>query len=140
MKTRVDALESELNNAIIELSGTEFLLGNFDLQALFLESLGKYYSDDVVLWLQDELTQGKMASFRRMAAAVEPIHTLFEMGMASVDAFCVTGVHDQLQGEVSVDWVAVLGGAHSTRTPIRWRTTRVWKDQVVVAERIRSLP
>jgi hypothetical protein len=34
----------------------------------------------------------------------------------------------------------VLGGAHSTRTPIRWRTTRVWKDQVVVAERIRSLP
>ena len=41
MKARVDALESELNKAIIALSGTDFLLGNFDLHALFLESDGQ---------------------------------------------------------------------------------------------------
>ena len=79
MKARVDARESELNKAIIALSGTDFLLGNFDLHALFLECVGKYYSDDVVLWLQDELTHGKMTSFEHMASAVEPIYTFFEM-------------------------------------------------------------
>lgn len=140
MKARADSLESELNKEIIELSGTDFLLGNFDLQSLFLESLGKYYSDDVVLWLQDHLTHGKMASFERMAGAVEPIYTFLEMGMASVDTFRVTRVYKGLQGEVIAEWVAVLGGPHSTRAPIRWRTTRVWKDRVVVAERLDSMP
>jgi hypothetical protein len=140
MRARVDALESELNKAIIELSGTDFLLGNFDLQALFLESVGKYYSEDVVLWLQDKLTHGKMALFERMAGAVEPIYTFFEMGMASIDTFRVTRVYNGLQGDVIAEWVAVLGGLHSTRTPIRWRTSRVWKDRVVVAERLDSLP
>lgn len=140
MKVHVDALESELNNAIIDLSGSDFVLGNFDLQALFLESLGRYYSDDVGLWLQDKLTHGKMASFQRMAGLVEPIYTFLEMGMASVDTFHVTGVQNGLQGEVVAEWEAVLGGPHSTGTPIRWRTTRVWKDRVVVAERLDSLP
>jgi hypothetical protein len=140
MKARVDALESELNKAIIALSGTDFLLGNFDLHALFLECLGKYYSDDVVLWLQDKLTYGKMASFEHMASAVEPIYTFFEMGMASIDILRVTRVYNGLQGEVIAEWEAVLGGSHSTRTPVPWRTTRVWKDRVVVAERLDSLP
>ena len=57
MRVRRDALESELNDAMVELSDTDFLLANFDLQTLFLDSLGKYYSEDVVLWFQDELTQ-----------------------------------------------------------------------------------
>jgi hypothetical protein len=140
MKAGVDALESELNRAIIELSGTDFLLGNFDLQALFLESLGKYYSDDVVLWLEDKLTHGKTASFERLAGAVAPIYTFFEMGMASIDIFRVTRVYNGLQGEAIAEWEAVLGGPHSTRSPIRWRTSRVWKDRVVVAERLDSLP
>jgi hypothetical protein len=74
-----------------------------------------------------------------MAGIAEPIYTFFEMGMASVDAFGVTGVHNGPQGEVIADWEAVLGGPHSTRTPIRWRTTRVWKDGMVVAERLDSL-
>jgi hypothetical protein len=140
MKARVDALESELNKAIIEVSGTDFLLGNFDLQALFLESLGKYYSDNVVLWLEDKLTHGKTASFERLAGAVEPIYTFLEMGMASIDIFRVTRVYNGLQGEAIAEWEAVLGGQHSTRSPIRWRTSRVWKDRVVVAERLDSLP
>ncbi|HEV2732654.1 MAG TPA: hypothetical protein VGV15_21695 [Terriglobales bacterium] len=140
MKARVDALESELNKAIIEVSGTHFLLGNFDLQALFLESLGKYYSDNVVLWLEDKLTHGKAASFERLAGAVKPIYTFLEMGMASIDIFRVTRVYNGLQGEAIAEWEAVLGGQHSTRSPIRWQTSRVWKDRVVVAERLDSLP
>ena len=110
MKARVDALESELNKAIIALSGTDFLLGNFDLHALFLESLGKYYSDDVVLWLQDKLTHGKIASFEHMASAVEPIYTFFEMGMASIDIFRVTRVYNGLQGEVIAEWKRCSAG------------------------------
>jgi hypothetical protein len=126
--------------AIVELSRGDFLLANFDLQAVFLESLGKYYSDDVVLWLLDKLTEGKLTSFRRMADTVEPIHTLFEMGMASIEEFRVTSIHLSQQGEHSADWEAVLGGTYSTGVPIRWRTSRVWKEQLVLAERIRSLP
>ena len=67
MRVGSNALELELNEAIVELGRTDFLLANFDLQALFVESLGKYYSEDVALWLQDKLTEGKLASFRRMA-------------------------------------------------------------------------
>src|SRR5260370_6473508 len=135
MKARVDAPESELNKALIELSGTDFLLRNFDLQALFLESLGKYYSDDVVLWLQDKLAHGKMASFDRMAGAVEHIYTFFEMGMASIDTFLVTRDYNGLQGEVIAESVAELGGPHSTKTPIRWRTTRLSQNRKVAPQR-----
>lgn len=44
MRVGSNALEFELNEAIVELGRTDFLLANFDLQALFVESLGKYYS------------------------------------------------------------------------------------------------
>ena len=49
MEVRQVALESELNDAIVVLSGTDFLFADFDLEALFLDCLGKYYSEDVVL-------------------------------------------------------------------------------------------
>ena len=140
MKGQRDALESELNDAMVELVYTDFLLANFDLQTLFLDSLGKYYSEDVVLWFQDELTHGKIPSFQRIAEAVEFIYTVFEMGMATIETCRVTAVHEGPQGEFHTDWEVVCGGAHSKGVPIRWRTTRVWKDQLVMAERIRSLP
>jgi len=117
----------------------DFLLANFDLHTLFLDSLGKYYSEDVVLWFQDELTHGKIPSFQRIAEAVEFIHTFFEMGMATIETCRVTAVHEEPQGEFHTNWEVVCGGAHSTGAPIRWRTTRVWKERLVVAERIRSL-
>jgi|SRR5580704_8240985 hypothetical protein len=66
MKGQRDALESELNDAMVELIYTDFLLANFDLQTLFLDSLDKYYSEEVVLWFQDELTHGKIPSFQRI--------------------------------------------------------------------------
>ena len=140
MRVGSNALELELNEAIVELGRTDFLLANFDLQALFVESLGKYYSEDVALWLQDKLTEGKLASFRRMADALEPIHTLLEMGMASIDRFRLTSTCLSRQGEHAADWELVLGGTYSTGVPIRWRTNRVWKEGIVVAEFIRSLP
>jgi len=136
MRVRRDALESELNETMLKLSHTDFLFANFDLRALFLDSLGKYYSEDVVLWFQDELTQGRIPSFQRIAEAVEFIYTFFEMGMATIETFRVTAVHEGPQGEFDTDWELVCGGAHSTGAPIRWRTTRVWKEQLVVAERI----
>ena len=37
MKGQRDALESELNDAMVELIYTDFLLANFDLQTLFLD-------------------------------------------------------------------------------------------------------
>ena len=132
--------ELELSKAIVELGRTDFLLANFDLQDSFVWFLGKYYCPDVALWFQDELTQGKLASLRRMADAVEPIHNLLEIGMASIDEFRVTSLHLSQQGEHSADWEAVLGGTNTTGVPIRWRTNRVWKGGLVVAEFIRSLP
>jgi hypothetical protein len=140
MRVSSNSLELELNEAIVELRRTDFLLANFDLQALFVESVGKYYSEDVALLLQDKLTEGKLASFRRMADAVDPIHTLLEMGMASIDKFRLTSTYLSRQGEHTADWELVLGGTYSTRVPIRWRTNRVWKEGIVVAEFIRSLP
>jgi hypothetical protein len=140
MRVGSNALELELNEAIVELGRTDFLLANFDLQALFVKSLGKYYSEDVALWLQDKLTEGKLASFRRMADALEPIHTLLEMGMASIDKFQLTSTCLSRQREHAADWELVLGGTYSTGVPIRWRTNRVWKEGIVVAEFIRSLP
>jgi len=84
MRVRRDALESELNDAMVKLSHTDFLFANFDLRTLFLDSLGKYYGEDAVLWFQDELTQGKIPSFQRVVEEVEFISTFFEMGMATI--------------------------------------------------------
>jgi hypothetical protein len=50
----------------------------------------KRCEEDIALWFQDKLAQGKLASLGRMADAVEPIHSLLEMGMASLDEFHVT--------------------------------------------------
>jgi len=65
-RLRAEALEPELNAAILEIGKEDFLLENFDLQSLFSESLNRYYSDEVVLWLGTELTNGKQAAFQRL--------------------------------------------------------------------------
>ena len=53
---RPEALEPELNEAILEIGKEDFLLDNFDLPSLFSESLNRFYSDEVVRWLGNELT------------------------------------------------------------------------------------
>ena len=69
---RAEALESELNAAILEIEEEDFLLDNFDLKSLFSESLSRHYSDEVVLWLRAKLTNGKHAFSQRLADVLEP--------------------------------------------------------------------
>ena len=133
------ALETELNAAILEIGKEDFLLGNFDLQSLFSESLTRYYSDEVVLWLGTELTNGKKAAFQRLADVLEPVHTVLEMGVGCVDVFRVVSNFQDSEGDFISEWEAVLGGPYSTGAAIRWRTVRVWKQRVVIAERIEGL-
>src|SRR5258705_7156323 len=86
----LESREPELNQAIVDVSREDFLVGNFDLKSLFSLSVGGFYSDDCVLWLGTEEMIGKTAAFQRMASVLEPIYTLFEMGMAFVQSFRAT--------------------------------------------------
>ncbi len=86
----LESREPELNQAIVDVSREDFLVGNFDLKSLFSLSVGGFYSDDCVLWLGTEEMIGKTAAFQRMASVLEPIYTLFEMGMAFVESFRAT--------------------------------------------------
>jgi hypothetical protein len=138
-RLRAEALEHELNAAILEIGKEDFLLDNFDLQSLFSESLNRYYSDEVVLWLGTELADGKQAAFQRLADVLEPVHTVLEMGVGCVDVFRVVSSFQDSQGDLISEWEAVLGGPYSTGAAIRWRTVRVWKQRVVIAERIEGL-
>jgi len=138
-RLRAEALEPELNAAVLEIGKEDFLLDNFDLQSLFSESLNRYYSDEVVLWLGTELANGKQAAFQRLADVLEPVHTVLEMGVGCVDVFRVVSSFQDSQGDLISEWEAVLGGPYSTGAAIRWRTVRVWKQRVVIAERIEGL-
>jgi hypothetical protein len=139
-RLRAEAREPELNAAIIDLSREDFLAALLDLQVLFSSLLGSYYSDDLVLSLGTDLTNGKPAAFERMAHAFEPVYMLLEMGMAFVSSFRVISMFQDAQGNFVSDWEAVLGGSYATGNPVRWRTIRVWKDGMVIAERIESIP
>ncbi len=61
----LESREPELNQAIVDVSREDFLVGNFDLKSLFSLSVGGFYSDDCVLWLGTEEMIGKTAAFRQ---------------------------------------------------------------------------
>jgi hypothetical protein len=65
----LESREPELNQAIVDVSREDFLVGNFDLKSLFSLSVGGFYSDDCVLWLGTEEMVGKTAAFQRMASS-----------------------------------------------------------------------
>src|SRR6266478_3173551 len=111
IRLRAEALEPELNAAILEIGKEDFLLENFDLQSLFSESLNRYYSDEVVLWLGTELTNGKQAAFQRLADVLEPVHTVLEMGVGCVDVFRVVSSFQDSQGDLVSECEAVSGGS-----------------------------
>ena len=94
----LESREPELNQAIVDVSREDFLVGNFDLKSLFSLSVGGFYSDDCVLWLGTEEMIGKTAAFQRMASVLEPIYTLFEMGMAFVEYFAQPRIHKTAWG------------------------------------------
>src|SRR5260370_37571386 len=137
---RGEGIEAEVNAGVLEVAKQDFLLASFDLQSLFSESLNRYYSDEVVLWLGTELTKGKQAAFQRLADVLEPVHTVLEMGVGCVDVFRVVSSFQDSQGDLISEWEAVLGGPYSTGAAIRWRTVRVWKQRVFIPQRLQALP
>jgi hypothetical protein len=139
-RLRAEAREVELNQAIMDLSQQDFVTGVFDLKSLFFVLFGRFYSEDIVQWLGTVESNGRAAAFQRMAAALEPMHTLLEMGLASVASFRVTASAQDAEGNFIADWEAAFGGAYSTGTAVRWRTVRAWKNRKVIAERIVDLP
>jgi hypothetical protein len=139
-RLRGEAREAELNQAIVDLSREDFLAGIFDLKSLFSVLFERFYSEDIVQWLGAVESNGRAAVFQRMAAALEPMHTLLEMGLASIASFRVTASAQDGEGNFVADWEAVFGGTYSTGTAVRWRTVRAWKAHMVIAERIEDLP
>ena len=139
-RLRAEAREAELNQAIVELSREDFLVGNFDLTSLFSLLFDRFYSEDFVLWLGAQETTGRTAAFQRMANVLEPTNTLLEMGLASIISFRATASAQDSEGNFITDWETVLGGTYSTGIPVRWRTVRAWKSRAVIAERIEDLP
>jgi hypothetical protein len=139
-RLRAEAREAELNQAIVDLSREDFLVGNFDLKSLFSALLDRFYSEDFVLWIGAAEANGKPAAFQRMAAALEPMYTLLEMGLASIASFRATASAQDAEGNFATDWETVLGGTYATGVAVRWRTVRAWKSRKVIAERIADLP
>jgi hypothetical protein len=139
-RLRAEAREAELNQAIVDLSREDFLAGMFDLKSLFSVLFDRFYSEDVVQWLGAVESNGRAAMFQRMAAALEPMHTLLEMGLASIASLRVTATAQDAEGNFTTDWETVFGGAYSTGAAVRWRTVRAWKSRKVIAERIEDLP
>jgi hypothetical protein len=139
-RLRAEAREVELNQAIVDLSREDFLAGMFDLKSLFSVLFDRFYSEDIVQWLGAVESNGRAAMFQRMAAALEPMHTLLEMGLASIASLRVTATAQDAEGNFTTDWETVFGGAYSTGAAVRWRTVRAWKSRKVIAERIEDLP
>jgi hypothetical protein len=139
-RLRTEAREAELNQAIVDLSREDFLTGMFDLKSLFSVLFDRFYSEDIVQWLGAVESNGRAAVFQRMAAALEPMHTLLEMGLASIASFRVTASAQDAEGNFTTDWEVVFGGAYSTGVAVCWRAVRAWKSRKVIAERIEDLP
>src|SRR5260221_12733270 len=76
--------------------------------------------------------------FQRLADLLEPVHTVLEMGLGCVDIFRVVSSFQDSKGDLISEWEAVLGGPYSIGAAIRWRTLRVWKQRVVIAERMEA--
>jgi hypothetical protein len=136
----IQVRESSLNQAILDLARTDFLFGPFDLQALAPESFRSFYADHVAFWLGPELITGREEALARLAGSLEPIYTLLEMGTMTVESFQVTLTMKDSQEHLVSVWELRLGGPYATGKPLCWQTIRLWRNGVVIAERIANLP
>ncbi len=136
----IQARESSLNQAILELARTEFVFGPYDPRALVLESCGRYYADEVAFWLGAELITGREEALARLADSLEPIYSFLEMGTMTVESFQVTLTTKDAQGHLVSVWELRLGGPYATGKPLCWQTIRLWRNGVVIAERIARIP
>ena len=136
----IQARESSLNQAILKLARTEFVFGSYDPRALVLESCRRYYADEVAFWLGAELITGREEALARLADSLEPIYSFLEMGTITVESFQVTLTTKDAQGHLVSVWELRLGGPYATGKPLRWQTVRLWRNGVVIAERIARIP
>jgi hypothetical protein len=136
----IQVRESTLNQAILELARTEFVFGPYDPRALVLKSCGPYYADEVAFWLGAELITGREEALARLADSLEPMYSFLEMGTITVESLQVALTMKDPQGQLVSHWELRLGGPYATGKPLRWQTIRLWRNGVVIAERIARIP
>jgi len=136
----IGSLEIHLNEAILKIDVADVVPGEFDVQALFLQSVGDYYSEDVAFWIGDKLIAGKSEGYEQLAGIIERAFIAIENGLGAVDSLRVVRNSCDLQGQFTTVWELAFRGSHWTRTRFGWRTTRLWKDHMVIAERIEKFP
>jgi hypothetical protein len=83
-----------------------------------------------------ELITGREEALARLADSLEPMYTFLEMGTMTVESFQVALTMKDPQGQLVSHWELRLGGPYSTGEPLRWQTIRLWRNGVVIAERI----
>lgn len=138
-RLRQQSRETELNAAISALSRQDFEMTTFGLSRFFLNVLGRFYSEDFVFWIGPEATAGKAAAFERLADILEPVFTILEARVAYVHSLVAHSTFQDCEGNFVTCWEVVLGGTYGTRILHKWKTVRVWKSRLVVAERMVGL-
>jgi hypothetical protein len=128
--------EDQLNKALLDFCHTDFMTGPFDLALLAAQAFDPFYSDDVAFWVGHDLFVGGDEAWGSLAVQIEPLITLFEMGIAKVESLGVEQTIIDHEGQISTLWELTLVGPNVNPQPLRWKTTRLWKDGMVVAERI----
>ena len=128
--------EGQLNKALLDFCHTDFMMGSVDLSRLAAEAFDRFYSDDAAFWVGRDLLIGSNNAWKSLAVQIEPFITLFEMGMATVDSLRVEQTIIDYEGQISTVWELTLVGLYVNPQPIRWKTTRLWKNGMVVAEHI----
>jgi len=111
-------------------------MGPIDLALLAAQAFDPFYSDDVAFWTGHDLFIGSDNAWRSLAVQIEPLITLFEMGIAKVESLRAEQTVIDYEEQISTLWELKLVGLHVNPQPLRWKTTRLWKNGVVVAERI----
>jgi hypothetical protein len=130
--------EGQLNEALLDFYHTDFMTGCFDLALLAAQAFDPFYSRDVVFWVGHDLFIGSDNAWRSLAVQIEPLITLFETGIAKVESLRVEQTVIDNEGQITTLWELTLVGPYINPQPLRWKTTRLWKNGMVVAERIRE--
>ena len=128
--------EGQLNKALLDFCHTDFMMGPLDPPLFAAEVFGRFYSEDAAFWLGRDLLIGSNNAWKSLAVQIEPFITLFEMGIATVESLRVEQTIIDPEGQISTVWELKLVGLYVNPQPLRWKTTRLWKNGLVVAEHI----
>jgi len=128
--------EDQLNKALLDFCHTDFMTGAFDIALLAAQAFDPFYCDDVAFWVGHDLFVGSDNAWRSLALQIEPVITLFEMGLAQIESLRVEQTVIAQEEQISTFWELTLVGLYVNPQPLRWKTTRLWRNGMVVAERI----